>query len=962
MPSRLLPLRPDPVIDGRALRVALTGVAQATHEETRRRPQVLALLREAMSQGRVVARARLEGGLGGIETARLLAAVTDDVLTALYDYVTTHVVRASNPTHGERLAVMAVGGYGRGTLAPFSDLDLLFLRPYKTTAHTESLIEYMLYVLWDLGFKVGHASRTVEECIRYARADFTICTSLLEARHLVGDEALAADLKKRFRREVAAGTGAAFVAAKLAERDARHERAGASRYMVEPNVKEGKGALRDLNTLFWIAQYLHPAEAPAEMVRLKEFTGQEVKAFVRAFDFLWAVRCHMHFVTGRAEERLTFDLQPEIARRMGYGGPDDRPPTDEGCDDPAVDAPARTAKMVERFMRRYFLIAKQVGSLTRTFCAQLEAEQAKKPQGLSRFLPRRNGPEAPRRHFAPGFYEAGGRLAVEPQTFERDPVDLIRLFGIADRNNLDLSPDAFALVNRSLSLIGGKLRRDPQAARAFLRILAHGRDTYRTLTLMNEAGVLARYLPEFGRIVGQMQFNMYHAYTTDEHTLRAVGVIADMAAGRLSEDHPLAVSVMPLVADKEALYLAMLLHDTGKGGAPGGQTLAGARNARQACERLGLSEDRIELVAWLVRNHLAMSDFAQKRDISDPRTITAFAQLVGNPERLRSLAILTAADIRAVGPGVWNGWKGQLLRELFTVTEALFRGGRISEVTAEHVEDVRQILAANARRRFIESGADTPDRLDRWAQSMEDAYVVAFPSRSLIGHYGLSTRAQASGGAAASADLMYDGHATEVVLAAQDRRGLFADLCGVMAAFGANIAGARVYTSSSGQALDIFYIQDRMGEPYGRDDSHGLDRLICALQDAAIGKPIAVEPRRLDFTRTAAFVVAPSVTVDNEASDSATVIEVSGRDRPGLLQTLSRALAAAGLSVQSAHVENYGERAVDAFYVIDDQGEKLMDPSRVSALKTALTTALLEAEPDVHRALAQVRRRAASAR
>jgi [protein-PII] uridylyltransferase len=437
-------------------------------------------------------------------------------------------------------------------------------------------------------------------------------------------------------------------------------------------------------------------------------------------------------------------------------------------------------------------------------------------------------------------------------------------------------------------------------------------------------------------------------------------VIADIAAGRLADEHPLAVTMMPLVTDPEALFLAMLLHDTGKGGAPGGQTLAGARNARQACERLGLSAERIEMVAWLVQNHLAMSDFAQKRDISDPRTITAFARLVENPERLRSLAILTGADIHAVGPGVWNGWKGQLLRELYTVTEALFRGGRISDVTAEHVEDIREALAANARRRFVEGRADAADALARWAESMEDAYFVAFSSRAQAAHYALGLRAKAQGGAAASADLTYDGHATEITLSAQDRRGLFADLCGAMAAFGANIAGARVYTSSSGEALDIFYVQDRHGEPFGRDDTACLDRLTQALEAVARGDSLTQERRRIDYTRTAAFAVAPSVALDNDASDAATVVEVSGRDRPGLLQSLARTLADAGLSVQSAHVENYGERAVDAFYVIDDQGDKISDTDRIASLKAALTAVLLEAEPEVRRARARASERAAS--
>src|SRR6516165_2174304 len=405
MPPRLRPTRIEHVVDGHRLRAQLSAAAlDSASDPAAQRAAAIEVLKGALFRGRMIAKERLESGAGGVETARLLSAVTDEVIRCLYDFTTVHMIRARNPTEGERLALMAVGGYGRGALAPFSDIDLLFLRPYKPTAHTESVIEFMLYALWDLGFKVGHASRTIDECIKLSREDYTIRTSILEARRLCGDEKLAAELKKRFRDEVIKGTATEFVAAKLKERDERHAKAGASRYMVEPNVKEGKGGLRDLHTLFWIAQYTHPGEQKNGVVALEMFDKREVRLFIGAFDFLWAVRCHLHFVTGRPEERLTFDLQPEIARRMGYG--------DRG------DAPA-----VERFMRRYFLIAKEVGALTRAFCAKLEAdERKKKPQGLSRLLaPRRSSKKA---LDAPGFHEDGGRLNVEgPQVFESDPLN-----------------------------------------------------------------------------------------------------------------------------------------------------------------------------------------------------------------------------------------------------------------------------------------------------------------------------------------------------------------------------------------------------------------------------------------------------------------------------------------------------------------------------------------------------------
>ncbi len=921
MPPRLRPTRLEYVVDGVRLRAQLSAAAlDAAGDELEQRRRALEILKQALFRGRMIAKERLENGAGGIETARLLSGVTDEVVTALFDFTTVHVFRARNPTEGERLAVMAVGGYGRGALAPFSDLDLLFLRPYKQTAHTESVIEYMLYALWDLGFKVGHASRTVEECLKLSREDFTIRTSILEARRLTGDEKLAEELLRRFRNEVVKGTAAQFVAAKLKERDIRQERAGASRYLVEPNVKEGKGGLRDLNTLFWIAQYLHPVSQVDGFVQLDMFNRREVQAFIKAFDFLWAVRAHLHFATGRPEERLTFDLQPEIARRMGYG--------DRG------DAPA-----VERFMRRYFLIAKEVGSLTRVFAAKLEADRIKqKPAGLSRLIPGRG--RAKRKKLDPGFHEEGGRLNIDgPEIFEADPINLLRLFRLADQRDLDLHPDAFTAATRGVALIGSKVRRDPEAAKVFLDILAHSRDPQRTLSMMNEADVLGRFVPEWGRIVAQMQFNMYHSYTVDEHTLRAVGVIADIANGRFAEDHPLSTAIMPLIDDQEVLFLAMLLHDTGKGGA-GGQEKAGARAARQACERLGLDRKRIEMVAWLVEHHLVMSDYAQKRDVSDPRTVADFARIVETPERLRLLLVLTVADIRAVGPGVWNGWKGQLMRELYGATEAVFRGGRGSDAAAA-IRRYYENAAYDARVRLIaaEPAAQT------WATSMEDAYFAAFSDEEILNHARLARRAAEADGVAAEGHIRPGLNAAEVVVAAPDRSRLFVDLAQAVTAAGANIMGARVYTSREGQALDVFFVQDVSGKAYGADNAKTLQRLVAGLETAGRGQPSRIEARRAgDFGRAAAFSITPTVMLDNEASELSTVVEASGRDRPGLLVALARNIADAGLSIISAHIDGYGERAVDAFYVVGPDGAKVTDPKRMSALKARMMASLEEAE------------------
>jgi [protein-PII] uridylyltransferase len=447
---------------------------------------------------------------------------------------------------------------------------------------------------------------------------------------------------------------------------------------------------------------------------------------------------------------------------------------------------------------------------------------------------------------------------------------------------------------------------------------------------------------------------MYHSYTVDEHTLRAVGIIAQVANGGFAEDHPLSVAIMPLIEDREALFLAMLLHDTGKGGV-GGQEKAGARAARQVCERLGLERSKIELVAWLVEHHLVMSDFAQKRDVADPATVAAFAHIVENPERLRLLLVLTVADIRAVGPGVWNGWKGQLMRELYAATETVFRGGRTSDAAGTARRRL-EAMAFDARTALV---ADDPESRG-WATGMEDAYFAAFAADEQRAHAHLAREAAANGGASAEARIRADLNAAELVVAAPDREGLFADLAQAIASLGGNVVGARIHTSSRGEALDTFYVQDVAGEPFGGQHPRLLARLVEALEAAALGRAPALEAKKPDLGRAAAFTIAPAVSIDNDASAAATVIEASGRDRPGLLAALARILAEAELSIQSAHVDNYGERAVDAFYVVTRQG-KLTEPHRAAAVRARLLEALEDAEraagrPRLERARASARR------
>src|SRR5216684_4602014 len=636
------------IVDRRALLAALVALAgQAGGEPPR--AQVVEILRQALQTGRAEVRRRFDAGASGTDTVRGLSFLMDQLIRVLYDFVAAHVYPLANPTSGERLTLVAVGGYGRGELAPFSDIDLLFLLPYKPTPHTEQVVEYLLYLLWDLGLKIGQATRSVDECLRQAKADLTIRTGLLEARYLWGEQALFSELKKRFDSDIVRGTAAQFVEAKLAERDARHQRVGDSRYQLEPNIKEGKGGLRDLHTLFWIAKYIYRTDDVGKLVELGVLSTEESQRFDHAQSFLWTVRCHLHYLAGRAEERLTFDLQAQIARQMGY----------------ADDAKSRG---VERFMKDYFLVAKDVGDLTRIFCAILEADQKRK----RRLSWVRWG--AGRRELG-GFILDGEWLTIPAEDFfTKDPVALLRLFHVAQEHGLDIHPRALRTASQSLTLVDRGLREDPEANRLFLEILTSRKDPETALRRMNEAGILGRFIPDFGRVVAQMQYDMYHVYTVDEHTLFAIGIVHKIESGLLKEDHPLATQLAATIVSRRALYLAVLLHDIAKGRG-GDHSVIGEQIALKLGPRLGLSDEETETVAWLVRWHLLMSSAAFKLDISDPQTIQNFVDRVQSPERLKLLLVLTAADIRAVGPKVWNGWKAALLREIYHSALDTITGG-----------------------------------------------------------------------------------------------------------------------------------------------------------------------------------------------------------------------------------------------------------------------------------------------
>ena len=838
-------------LDAVALRHALTALAQDSGDPGKLRREGLVLVKAAFQGARGRVRAAVEErALPGIEAARALSAIQDAVIQVVYDFAVKHVYYAQNPTNAERLAIVATGGYGRGELAPGSDVDLLFVRPFKQTAWGESVIEFILYMLWDLGLKVGHATRSLAECVRLAKQDITVRTALLEARYLWGDQALFDDLRKIFWSDIATGSGQDFVEAKLAERHARHLRQGESRYLVEPNIKEGKGGLRDLQTLYWIGKYLYRVSDASDLIEKNVFTAEEYRIFQKAEAFLWHVRVHLHYLMERPEERLSFDVQAGLAARLGYHD---------------AEKPRRA---VEAFMRAYFLVAKDVGDLTRIFCASLEEQNKKARPSLRSMLPGFLKPRAA----GDVFYVDHGRLTAEPDVFRQDPVNLLRIFQVADAKSVDIHPDVLRTITRSLDLITPELRLNPDANHAFLEILTSRHDPERALRWMNEAGVLGRFMPEFGHAVGLMQFNMYHHYTVDEHLIRAVGNIASIERGEHKDDNPLSTEVIKRIPARATLYVAILLHDIAKG-LPGNHSIVGAEIALTLCPRLGLSAAETQAVSWLVKHHLLMSDTAQRRDISDPKTVRDFVGQVQSPEMLRLLLVLTVADIRAVGPGVWNGWKGQLLRELYYAAEQMMSGGDQAPARGQRVAAAKSALAVRL--------SDVPeDQRNSLLARHYDNYWLAFDEEELERHARLMLKADAAGELlAVAAEVIPFRGVTEIALYTPDHAGLFSQFAGAIAMSGGSIVDAKVTTTTDGFALDIFSIQDAEGDAF--DDPDRLARLRATIEKTVRGE---IWPRRAltekrPLSRTQAFSIRPKVHFDNEASQIATVIEVE-IDRP----------------------------------------------------------------------------------
>jgi len=876
----------------------------ATERAERRRRLRLELLRQHLSSNVDFLRAAHLGGASGQQSVQAYAAFMDGFLTTIYRLAVEDAKREGAPP--AHMVLVALGGYGRGELHPLSDLDLMVIYDGDMGPMVQRATQGLLYTLWDLGLQVGHAVRSLPDCLAMARTDFASRTSMQQARHLVGDRRLFNRFRKVLSENVYRKDFAQFLATTLAERDQRYRKFGGSPYMGEPNVKESAGGLRDIHTAMWLASTKFGTRTLQELADKRLITAREQRQADEALTFLWRVRNELHFLSGHKNDVLGREVQPQISKNFGYVADD-------------------VALAVEKFMRDYYLHARVIHRVSRRLIARCR-ETLSRPRPVQRRL-RQDA-------LADGLFVLDGQLhLVDPdgRAFREDPTRLMKVFWHSHRLGFELGIDVERAMEDALDLIDERFQRSTEVRDLFLSICRNWGRVTQTLREMHELGVLGRYLPEWGALTCLVQYDVYHKFTADQHSLLAVENLEALAPGQSAESEGIA-QVLNDVERPDLLMLGMLLHDIGKGKGHG-HVAKGIPLSQELTARIGLDPPIAESVVFLVAHHLTMSHIAQRRDIDDPKTVESLAEVAGTPQRLRMLYLLTYADMRAVGPGVMTGWQARILWELFNRTRVRLTGGRVERPSREAVADrvLEEMGAEGSRREVLGHLAMVPDR-----------YLLTTAAQRIAAHLRLVERLDED---VAATELFHhpDIGSSELVIVTKDVPGLFSLIAGSLAAEGINILSAQIHTRADGIAIDTFQVNDPFGEAVTEDARwrrtlDGLRRVLRGEQsvEALLEERRAVRPSRADVAGP------PRITVDNRLSDTHTVVEVKCPDRVGLLHAITRTFAAIGLDIGSARIATEIDQAYDTFYVTDRQGRRLEDQASMDRLREALEDALLK--------------------
>jgi [protein-PII] uridylyltransferase len=843
-------------------------------------------------------------GASGHAIVQSYTAAMDRLICALFDAANAEYVERYSRLD-QRCSVVAQGGYGRGELNPCSDIDLLFLYPNKREPYIEHVAERMLYALWDTNLTVGHAMRNVRECVRMAARDFKIKTSLLDGRHLCGDEALYAEFATAMERDVLKRSAARFFKEKLAENEERHERYGDSVYILEPQLKEGEGGLRDLHTAMWMAKVKFKTNSIAQLVQKGIITERELVELEAAHDFLFRVRNALHFLSGQHQDQLTFEYQERIAADLGFAG-------------------TATVKGVEQFMRTYYLHAATINRFAEQIIERC----------LERELPYRLIGRFTSREIRPGVVISEGVLSINGVELLRNEArNMIAIFGAAQRHDVIISTSTKRLIRANLDLIDNQRRRDPGLVAAFFEVLGGKYRVYETLLDMHRVGVLGAFLPEFGALLCMVLHDLYHIYTVDEHSLRGIFELERLRAGAYKDRVPLLTQVVREIDRIEILFLALLLHDIGKGHG-GGHSEHGARMTADIATRLQLNTDDAEQLQFLVAHHLTMSHLAQRRDIHDEHLIIDFAKRVETLDNLKKLYLLTFADMRAVGPKIWNKWHDMLLGELYMRTLEVFeREEFIEEDYAHRVQRVKDRVAAAA------DGSSDQSALCGFLAEMPDRYFLGTAEESIAHHIHLVNRLN---GAPYLSEVKHypEREFSEFTVATRDRSGLFSMLTGVLLAHGMNILAASINTSAAGVALDIFRVS-HADQAESAQRPERWERVQASLGKVLSGEVdvehlVAAARRPSILAKRFLPRVSTNIEVDNEVSDHFTVLDVYTQDRVGVLFAITNTLFHLGLSIHLAKITTNVDQVLDVFYVTDAAGKKIHDGARLERIKAEL--------------------------
>ena len=851
-----------------------------------------------------------EHPFSGKEAKSLFCKKTDVLVSNVFRLVSERFHPLTNHSESLNLSLVAIGGYGRGEMAPYSDIDLLFLSPHHQTGWAKSVVESILYVLWDLKFKVGHSSRTISDCIQLAFDDLTIRTSMLEKRYLCGNKELFEELSTTLKRKVFSKKASSFVEGKLSERTERHLKHANARYMLEPNIKEGKGGLRDLHTLYWISKYIYKTDDIESLLEKKIFRKSELEIFAEAENFLWFVRCKIHQLSGYANEKLYFNIQADLAKSLNIE--DDK-----------------SRRGVEIFMQKYFLQAKNVGDLTRIFLTAIEENYLTKKKGFKRNLSELLGLSGISiKPLQPGLIIEKGRLDIKDKKFLTEkPINILKLFICALDSKILIHPQALRLVSQNLGLVDSKLKNSFEANDLFLSLLIDYGNPERVLRRMNEVGFLGAFIPEFGRIVALMQFNMYHWFTVDEHTIQCLKVLSEIE--KLPENYGTAIQEIFLrkSLNRKILYLSILFHDIGKG-LENDHSIEGEKIATKLCKRFTLKDSERNKISWLVRNHLMMSDFAQKRDLSDQKTIIDFQEHVQDRETLDLLFILTVCDIKGVSSDAWNNWKSSLLESLYFQTLQLVSTDAKVKTRSERIDSAKTKLKGYLKEFKY-------DAIEQETSRHFDAYWLVLDTETQMHIAEMISRLDQD---PLQVEPSYDNERdiTKIIFVMEDHPGIFSRLAGALAIASANVIDAKTFTTKDGIANFIFWIQDNIGKKYDeRKTKKLLDTVKKTLSGEIITKSILEKQDKIK-DREKYFNVPTKISFDNKGSHKQTIIEVDTRDRLGLLYDITNTLFRNQITIRSAVIATYGEQAVDTFYVNDLFGEKINSSLKLEKLKKEL--------------------------